>query len=120
MFPEIIAQKIQAAISVMFLFSSWFIAQFPIVDSAGDEIISIGLLVAAVVTIWKAFNRKDANETRVLEETIKIQQGHIEAQNRLSEKQQKMYDELQDMYKDLQENLQEVNYEKRNREEKRN
>lgn len=57
---------------------SWVYAQATgIIDGGFDQLFSIGLLIVAVVTVWKAFMMKDQSETRLLREQIKLQQDQI-------------------------------------------
>lgn len=102
---ELIIQKIQVAISTVLMSVAWIISQFPILEQGYDQLFSIGLLITAVVVIWKAFSAKDASETKILRDTIDVQQKHIEAQDKMYQKQQEMYEDLQDMFKDLQESI---------------
>ena len=75
---ELINLKIKVAISIVSLVVSWFIAQAPIIAQASiieqgfDQLFSLGLLVVAVLVIWKAFTKKDESETQLLKEQIQL------------------------------------------------
>lgn len=78
---ELINIKIRAAISILSLTGSWVIAQAtPVLDTAFDQLFSLGLLVVAVVVIWKAFTKKDESETALLKEHISLLQQEKDLQ----------------------------------------
>ena len=75
--------KISGAFSIISLIVSWVYAQAQgFIDQGFDQLFSIGLLVVAVITIWKAFLSKDKSETTLLKEQIKLQQDQIKQQQR--------------------------------------
>lgn len=69
---ELINLKIKVAISIVSLVVSWFIAQASIIEQGFDQLFSLGLLVVAVLVIWKAFTKKDESETKLLKEQIQL------------------------------------------------
>ena len=78
--PELINLKIKAGISIISLIASWFIAQASVIEQGFDQLFSLGLLVVAVIVIWKAFSKKDESETRLLREQIDILQDILKDQ----------------------------------------
>lgn len=90
---ELINLKIKAAIAIISLVVSWIIAQLPtdtssIIADGFDQLFSLGLLIVAVVVIWKAFSKKDESETALLKEQIQIQKDHIEQLQKIIERQE--------------------------------
>ena len=79
---ELINLKIKAAISITSIITSWFIAQASVIDQGFDQLFSLGLLVVAVIVIWKAFSKKDESETRLLREQIDILQDILKDQRK--------------------------------------
>lgn len=77
---EIINMKIQAAIAIVSLIVSWLIAQASIIEQGFDQLFSLGLLIVAVVVIWKAFSKKDESETQLLRDQISLLQDVLEDQ----------------------------------------
>ena len=77
---ELINLKIKAAISITSIITSWLIAQASVIDQGFDQLFSLGLLVVAVIVIWKAFSKKDESETRLLREQIDILQDILKDQ----------------------------------------
>ena len=75
---QLINLKIKAAFSITSIIVAWIFAQVPMIEDGFDKLFSIGLLMVAVVVIWKAFSRKDESETELLKEQIEIQQKQIE------------------------------------------
>lgn len=69
-------QIILKSASILSLFGAWAVkiaSQVdPIISQSFDQLFSIGLLVVAVVVIWKAFAKKDESETRLLTEQVKM------------------------------------------------
>ena len=78
--PELINLKIKAAISIISIITSWFIAQANMIEKGFDQLFSLGLLVIAVTVIWKAFSKKDESETQLLKEQIQILQDILKDQ----------------------------------------
>ena len=77
---ELINLKIKAGISIISLIASWVMAQASIIEQGFDQLFSLGLLIVAVVVIWKAFSKKDESETRLLKEQIEILQDILKDQ----------------------------------------
>ena len=77
---ELLSQKVQALIAIMTIISSWIIAQASIVEQGFDQLFSLGLLIVAVVVVWKAFNRKDESESQLLRDQIQAKDDLIEMQ----------------------------------------
>ena len=77
---ELINLKIKAGISIISLIVSWFVAQVSMIEQGFDQLFSLGLLIVAVVVIWKAFSKKDESETRLLREQIDILQDILKDQ----------------------------------------
>ena len=77
---ELINLKIKAAISIISIITSWFIAQASLIEQGFDQLFSLGLLIVAVTVIWKAFSRKDESETQLLREQIEILQDIVKEQ----------------------------------------
>lgn len=83
---ELINLKIKAAISIISLVTSWFIAQASVIEQGFDQLFSLGLLLVAVVVIWKAFSKKDESETRLLREQVEILKAIVTDQQKTIEK----------------------------------
>lgn len=83
---ELINLKIKAAISIISLVTSWFIAQASVIEQGFDQLFSLGLLLVAVVVIWKAFSKKDESETRLLREQVDILKAIVTDQQKTIEK----------------------------------
>ena len=79
---ELINLKIKAGISIISLIVSWFISQASVIEQGFDQLFSLGLLVVAVIVIWKAFSKKDESETRLLREQIDILQDILKDQRK--------------------------------------
>ena len=94
---ELINLKIKAGISIISLIVSWFIAQASVIEQGFDQLFSLGLLVVAVIVIWKAFSKKDESETQLHKEQIKILQDIIKDQRKTIEELKK---EIQDIKND--------------------
>ena len=77
---ELIHLKIKAGISIISLIVSWFVAQASVIEQGFDQLFSLGLLLVAVVVIWKAFSKKDESETKLLREQIDILQDILKDQ----------------------------------------
>ena len=77
---EFIHLKIKAGISIISIITSWFIAQASLIEQGFDQLFSLGLLVVAVIVIWKAFSKKDESETKLLREQIEILQDIVKDQ----------------------------------------
>ena len=77
---ELIHLKIKAGISIISLIISWFVAQASVIEQGFDQLFSLGLLIVAVVVIWKAFSKKDESETKLLREQIDILQDILKDQ----------------------------------------
>ena len=77
---ELIHLKIKAGISIISLIVSWFVAQASVIEQGFDQLFSLGLLIVAVIVIWKAFSKKDESETRLLREQIDILQDILKDQ----------------------------------------
>jgi ABC-type nickel/cobalt efflux system permease component RcnA len=86
MLNDIIVAKTLAIITLV---TSWLVYQAseiaPIISQGFDQLFSIGLLIIAVVIIWKAFTKKDESESEAtkqviarLEQIITAQEKHIE------------------------------------------
>ena len=71
---DLIDLKIKVSISIISLVTSWFIAQASVIEQGFDQLFSLGLLLVAVIVIWKAFSKKDESETQLLREQIKLLQ----------------------------------------------
>ena len=69
---EFISLKFQSLIAQASLIASWFIAQASIIEQGFDQLFSLGLLIVAVVVIWKAFSRKDESESALLKEQVQM------------------------------------------------
>ena len=82
---ELINLKIKAAISIISIITSWFIAQASMIEQGFDQLFSLGLLVVAVMVIWKAFSKKDESETQLLREQIQILQDIVKEQRKTIE-----------------------------------
>lgn len=83
---ELINLKIKAAISIISLITSWFIAQASVIEQGFDQLFSLGLLLVAVVVIWKAFSKKDESETRLLREQVEILKAIVTDQQKTIER----------------------------------
>lgn len=83
---ELINLKIKAAISIISLITSWLIAQASVIEQGFDQLFSLGLLLVAVVVIWKAFSKKDESETRLLREQVDILKAIVTDQQKTIEK----------------------------------
>ena len=77
---EFLTLKLQAFFAQVIIIASWFIAQASVIEQGFDQLFSLGLLIVAVVVIWKAFSRKDESETRLLREQIEILQDILKDQ----------------------------------------
>ena len=77
---EIVTVKLQAFFSIATIIASWFIAQASVIEQGFDQLFSLGLLIVAVVVIWKAFSKKDESETKLLREQIDILQDILKDQ----------------------------------------
>ena len=77
---ELLSQQVQALIAIMTIISSWIIAQASIVEQGFDQLFSLGLLIVAVVVVWKAFNKKDESESQLLRDQIQAKDDLIEIQ----------------------------------------
>ncbi|MDR9419439.1 hypothetical protein, partial [Gracilimonas sp.] len=60
-------------------------AQASIIEQGFDQLFSLGLLIVAVIVIWKAFTKKDESETQLLRDQIDIQKNHIEQLKKIIE-----------------------------------
>jgi membrane protein implicated in regulation of membrane protease activity len=92
---ELISLKIKAAISITSIIFSWIIAQASLVDTGFDQLFSIGLLLIAVMVIWKAFSRKDESETQLLREQIDILNGYIDVLRDDLQREREINDQIQ-------------------------
>ena len=72
------------SVSIASLVGAWAIQQVsdiePIVSQGFDQLFSIGLLVVAVIVIWKAFSKKDESETKLLTEQVKMYKEYYSVQ----------------------------------------
>ena len=80
---ELLSQKVQALIAIMTIISSWIIAQASIVEQGFDQLFSLGLLIVAVIVVWKAFNKKDESESQLLRDQIQAKDDLIKFQNKI-------------------------------------
>lgn len=83
MMAELLSQKVQALIAIMTIISSWIIAQASIVEQGFDQLFSLGLLIVAVIVVWKAFNKKDESESQLLRDQIQAKDDLIKFQNKI-------------------------------------
>ena len=67
----------------MTIISSWIIAQASIVEQGFDQLFSLGLLIVAVIVVWKAFNKKDESESQLLRDQIQAKDDLIKFQNKI-------------------------------------
>ena len=94
---ELINLKIKAAISIISIITSWFIAQASMIEQGFDQLFSLGLLVVAVTVIWKAFSKKDESETQLHKEQIQILQDIVQDRRKTIEELKK---EIRDIKND--------------------
>jgi len=94
---ELINLKIKAAISIISIITSWFIAQASMIEQGFDQLFSLGLLVVAVTVIWKAFSKKDESETQLHKEQIQILQDIVKDRRKTIEELKK---EIRDIKND--------------------
>ena len=103
---ELINLKIKAAISIISMITSWFIAQATMIDQGFDQLFSLGLLIVAVTVIWKAFSRKDESETQLLRDQIQIMRDIEE--HRVNEM-KLLRDDIKELKKTIEEQRQRLN-----------
>jgi len=80
---ELLSQKVQALIAMMTMIVSWIIAQGSIVEQGFDQLFSLGLLIVAIIVVWKAFNKKDESESQLLRDQIQAKDDLIKIQKNI-------------------------------------
>jgi len=88
------------SVSIASLVGAWAIQQIsdiePIISQGFDQLFSIGLLVVAVIVIWKAFAQKDANETQLLKDQVARAEEEVRFLKKLLADEHDINDELRE------------------------
>ena len=102
---QLIEYKIQAIISGLMIVFAFVVDQAQIVSGQYEDITIVGLLITAIIVIWKAFNRKDESETKLLKEQISLLHSIIERMEKKDQEKKDMINDLRHEIDSLKRNI---------------
>ena len=85
------------------------VEQLEIVTGGYEDVTIVGLLITAIIIIWKAFNKKDASESKMQQQNIDLLTSIIERMEKKDEERQNHIKRLQDTVDDLKKDIDNLN-----------
>lgn len=95
---ELFALNFKPITSIVLMVGSFIFAQANILQEGFDQLFSLGLLLIAVIVIWKAFNKKDESQTELLKAKTETLQTIIDG---LQEDKKQLKKRVDDLYVEI-------------------